>query len=90
MWLAGDEPAAFVVALRDGDAVELSEIGVRAAWRRRGLARALVDRTIDRAAEAGARELTALVASTNLASLALHAAAGLREHDRRAMYQLEL
>lgn len=90
VWLDGEEPAAFVVALRDGDAVEIAEIGVRAGWRRRGLARALVDRTIDAAAEAGVREVTALIASTNVASLALHEAAGLRERERRAMYQLDL
>jgi ribosomal protein S18 acetylase RimI-like enzyme len=90
VWFAGETPAAYVVALRDGDAVEISEIGVRAGWRRRGLARALVDRTIDIAAARDAREVTALIASTNPASLALHVAAGLSERHRRAMYQLDL
>jgi ribosomal protein S18 acetylase RimI-like enzyme len=90
VWLDGDEPGAFVVAMRDGDALEIDEIGVRASWRRRGLARALVDLVIDIAATAGFAEVRALIASTNAASLALHEAAGLRERYRRAMYQLDL
>lgn len=90
VWLDDGEPAAFVIAMRDGDAVEIAEVGVRTRWRRRGLARALVDRTIDVAATRGLREVHALIASTNAASLALHQAAGLRERDRRAMYQLDL
>jgi GNAT superfamily N-acetyltransferase len=90
VWFAGDEPAAFVHAVRHGDLVEIADIGVADNFRRRGLARALVDRTVDAAAVAGAREVQALVASTNTASLALHRAAGFSERWRRSMLQLDL
>jgi L-amino acid N-acyltransferase YncA len=59
-------------------------------WRRRGIARFLVDHAIDLAGRAGAVEVRAVIASSNRASLALHAAAGLREASRQEMFQLNL
>jgi GNAT superfamily N-acetyltransferase len=90
VWFAGTEPAAFVHAIRHGDIVDLADIGVAEKFRKRGLARMLVDRTIAAAAAAGAREVESLVASTNAASLALHRAAGFTERWRRSMLQLDL
>jgi GNAT superfamily N-acetyltransferase len=90
VWFEGDEPAAFVHAVHRGDLVDIADIGVAARFRKRGLARMLVDRTVTAAAAAGAREVQALVASTNTASLALHHAAGFTERWRRSMLQLDL
>ncbi len=91
VWLDGDEPAAFLQLIRDREPIDhvlIDAIGVRAAWRRRGIARALVDHAIDAAARAGAAEVRANIASTNGPSLALHRAAGLREASRREMFEL--
>lgn len=91
VWLDGDEPAAFLQLIRDREPVDhvlIDAVGVRAPWRRRGIARALVDHVIDAAAGAGAVEVRAIVASTNAPSLALHRAAGLRETSRREMFEL--
>lgn len=90
VWFASEVPAAFVHAIRRDDVVDISDIGVAAKFRGRGLARALVERTLAAAAAAGAREVESLVASTNTASLALHRAAGFSERWRRSMLQLDL
>jgi ribosomal protein S18 acetylase RimI-like enzyme len=93
VWLDGDRPAAFLILIRDREPVDhvlIDQIGVAPAWRRRGVARALVDRAIDHAARDGAVEVRGLIASTNRPSLALHEAAGLREAWRREMFELVL
>jgi ribosomal protein S18 acetylase RimI-like enzyme len=91
VWLDGDRPAAYLVLIRDREPIDhvlIDQIGVAPPWRRRGIARALVDHAIDLAARDGAAEVRALIASTNRASLALHAAAGFREAWRREAHQL--
>jgi GNAT superfamily N-acetyltransferase len=93
VWLDRGEPAAFLILIRDRtpvDHVLIDQIGVAPPWRRLGIGRVLVERAIDAAARDGAAEVRALIVSTNHASLALHAAAGLREAWRREMYHLEL
>ncbi len=80
--------AAFVVVLRDADAdgpfAVIDMIGVRAGARRRGLAAALLD---DALARVDAPAVRALIASTNAASLALHASRGFTEVARRTVVE---
>ncbi len=93
VWFDGDRPAGFLILLRDCEPIDhvlIDQIGVAPGWRRRGIAGALVDHAIDLAGRAGAVEVRALIASSNRASLALHAGAGLHEVSRREMLQLEL
>jgi ribosomal protein S18 acetylase RimI-like enzyme len=93
VWFDGNRPAGFLIMIRDSEPIDhalIDQVGVAPSWRRRGIARALVDRAIDFAGRAGAVEVRALIASNNRASLALHAAAGLREISRREMLQLNL
>jgi ribosomal protein S18 acetylase RimI-like enzyme len=93
VWFDGDRPAGFMIVIRDCEPIDhavIDQVGVAPSWRRRGIARALVDRAIDLAGRAGVPEVRALIASSNRASLALHVAAGLREISRREMLQLEL
>jgi ribosomal protein S18 acetylase RimI-like enzyme len=86
--------AAMIIAIRDRDHGDdhdhavIDLIAVAESARRRGLARAIVDRTLEVAARAGVPEVRALIASTNTASLALHAAAGFTELWRRDIWQL--
>ncbi|MCE9575571.1 MAG: GNAT family N-acetyltransferase [Deltaproteobacteria bacterium] len=88
--------AAMVITVRDRDHgadrdhLMIDMIAVAGFAQRRGLARAIVDRTVDRAATCGIPEVRALIASTNAASLALHRAAGFTELWRRDMWQLTL
>jgi GNAT superfamily N-acetyltransferase len=93
VWFDGDRPASFLIMIRDREPIDhalIDQVGVAPRWRRRGIARALVDHAIDLAGRAGALEVRALIASSNRASLALHAAAGLREISRREILQLDL
>jgi ribosomal protein S18 acetylase RimI-like enzyme len=93
VWMDGARAAAFLVLLRErapADHVVIDAIGVGDAWRRRGIGRALVDHAIDAAARDGAREVRALIASTNRASRALHEAAGLRVASTRDVLELRL
>jgi GNAT superfamily N-acetyltransferase len=91
-WIAADGAlAGFAVALRSSDGarayVENDSIGVRAPWRRRGLSTAMLAHMLDVARSAGVAEARALIASTNQASLALHARAGFAERSRRSMWE---
>jgi phosphinothricin acetyltransferase len=93
VWFDGDRPTSFLITVRDCEPIDhalIDQVGVAPHWRRRGIARALLDHAIDVAGQAGALEVRALIASSNRASLALHAAAGLREISRREMLQLNL
>jgi GNAT superfamily N-acetyltransferase len=69
----------------DGPHAIIAAIGVRAAQRRRGLAGAILDDALARMTEPACR---ALIASTNAASLALHASRGFRELRRRTVWEL--
>ncbi len=97
VWLdAQGRAAAMMIAVRDRDHgadrdhLIIDMIAVAGFAQRRGLARAIVDRAVDRAAAHGIPEVRALIASTNLASLALHEAAGFTARWRRDMWQRAL
>jgi predicted GNAT superfamily acetyltransferase len=82
---------AFVVIMRDADPSGpfgvVDAIGVRTSQRGRGVAAAILD---DVLARVDAPQLRALIASSNAASLALHAARGFTELARRVVTELVL
>ncbi len=78
---------AFCLCHDDG-IVEL--VGVDAAWRRRGVATALLGHIARQARAAGIDQLRSICATTNPASLRLHAATGFHETGRRTVWQLDL
>ncbi len=90
-WFAADGTCAgFVIGLRHADHGVVEAIGVASAWRRRGLAAAMLDHLLTAAASAGLPEVRALIASDNAGSLALHHAAGFVERERKALWDLAL
>jgi tRNA threonylcarbamoyl adenosine modification protein YeaZ len=69
-------PAGFVLARRAADEAEIISIGTVPAFRRRGVARRLLDRLGDRLVGAGVRALFIEVAAGNDAARALYEALG--------------
>lgn len=65
-------------------------IGTSRAWRRRGLGRVLLRRAMSALAASGGGDLRAVIASTNAASLGLHASEGFTEHARKAVWEMPL
>jgi ribosomal-protein-alanine N-acetyltransferase len=76
----------FVLAWRAADELHLTDLGVAAAFRRRGLARLLVNDLRAAAEQSGARVILLEVRESNAAALALYVGAGFVELDRRARY----
>ena len=66
--------------------MEIEPLGTRPAFRRRGLARAIVDEVIRRGAERGATSVMVWGISTNAPAVALYESAGLR--SRRVLREL--
>jgi ribosomal-protein-alanine N-acetyltransferase len=79
-------PAGFALFRTAADEAETITIGVRPAFRRRGVARALMAATIERAARRGARALFLEVAEDNPAGQALYASLGFSRVGRRPDY----
>ncbi|HWQ09954.1 MAG TPA: GNAT family N-acetyltransferase [Holophaga sp.] len=79
--------AAWIGVHPDG---EVDEVGVLADLRGHGIARALYRAAGESLAARGAARLEALLASTNAATLALHAGLGFRECTRRTVFELAL
>jgi [ribosomal protein S18]-alanine N-acetyltransferase len=78
-------PTGFLVALAVTGSCEILALGVRSAWRRRGIAGALLRRLL--AAVAGIAPIVLLeVAEDNAAALALYTAAGFARVVRRPDY----
>lgn len=83
--LAGERPVAMGGFLPEPDAVptaRLKRVRVAAAWRRRGIARRLVDRLERLAADAGYRVMRLHVTGRQGAALALYGETGYRITDR--------
>jgi ribosomal-protein-alanine acetyltransferase len=78
----GGEPCGFLLAWRAADELHLTDLGVTAAQRRRGLARGLVTELCQQEA----RVVFLEVRESNSAALGLYAALGFTELDRRARY----
>jgi ribosomal-protein-alanine N-acetyltransferase len=84
---AGDPvPAGFLLARALAAESEILSLGVAAAWRRHGAARALLHAAMARAGEAGAQRTLLEVAEDNLAARALYAAEGFAVVNRRPGY----
>ncbi|HVV86258.1 MAG TPA: GNAT family N-acetyltransferase [Kofleriaceae bacterium] len=90
-WFAADGTCAgFVIGLRHPDHGVVEAIGVHPAFRRRGLAAAMLEHLLAAAAEAELPEVRAMIAGNNAGSLALHAAAGFVERARKQLWDLDL
>ncbi len=87
-WGLVDEPGgeAFLLARVAADEAELLTVAVRPAARRRGLARALVERASAQAAVLGAGAMFLEVAECNAAALGLYASLGFAPRGLRRNY----
>jgi ribosomal-protein-alanine N-acetyltransferase len=81
-----DRIVGYAVVSVAGDIAELQRIAVYPAYRRRGLATALLDAVVEAGRRGGADRLLLEVRSDNAAALACYAAAGFVEIDRRPRY----
>lgn len=82
----GGSVVGFLLAWRAADELHLTDLGVTARARRRGIARVLVAE-LRRAGElAGARVILLEVRENNQAALGLYGGLGFHELDRRARY----
>jgi len=76
----------YAVTWRSGDVVDLQRIAVHPGHRHRGVARSLLDATVAAMRADGADRMLLEVGAGNPAALALYAAAGFVEIDRRRRY----
>ena len=74
--VAGHTPAGFLLARTQSSESEILTLGVVAAWRRQGTARALLQAALTRARRAGAARTLLEVAEDNMAARELYAAEG--------------
>jgi [ribosomal protein S18]-alanine N-acetyltransferase len=79
-------PCGFLLAWRAADELHLTDLGVTAAARRRGVARALVMELLRAGATLGSRVVLLEVRESNAPALALYAGFGFHELERRARY----
>ncbi|MGH7482312.1 MAG: ribosomal protein S18-alanine N-acetyltransferase [Longimicrobiales bacterium] len=84
--LPGPGVVGYTVCWRVLDEAELGNIAVAPAWRGRGVARALLERVIVRAAAKGVRALFLEVRVSNERARRLYAAAGFRQVGMRRNY----
>jgi GNAT superfamily N-acetyltransferase len=73
------EPVGMALLSRRGDRGWVSGVGVLPAWRRRGVARLLMEALLDRAQEAGVRQVALEVIAQNSAARTLYAGLGFVE-----------
>ncbi len=79
-------PCGFLLAWRAADELHLTDLGVSAAARRRGVARALISELRREGERGAARVILLEVRESNAPALALYQALAFRELDRRARY----
>lgn len=82
----GAQPVGFLLAWRAADELHLTDLGVTAHARRRGIGRGLVSELRREGEHDGARVVLLEVRESNAAALALYGALGFQELDRRARY----
>ncbi len=82
----GEEVVGYAIVSVVFEVAELQRVAVAPAYRRRGLARALVADVVSMAAEAAAERLLLEVAESNTGARALYASLGFAEIDRRERY----
>lgn len=80
------ELTAFILLSLAADEAEILTLAVNPSFRRRGLARCLVEQAIVAAAASGAAALFLEVSETNVPALKLYGAAGFGQVGRRAGY----
>jgi [ribosomal protein S18]-alanine N-acetyltransferase len=80
------EVVGFLLAWRAADELHLTDLGVSAAARRRGVARSLVSDLRREGERGGSRLILLEVRESNAPALALYRALGFEELDRRARY----
>lgn len=81
-----DPAGGFVLARVAADEAEIITLAVAPEARRRGIARALLQQAMTRAATAGAATMVLEVAAANLAAAALYAGAGFVQAGHRPRY----
>jgi [ribosomal protein S18]-alanine N-acetyltransferase len=79
-------PAGFAITRVAADEAELLSLGVLEAFRRKGVASALIAQAIEHVAARGAKKLFLEVAENNAAALALYTASGFTRVGRRPDY----
>jgi ribosomal-protein-alanine acetyltransferase len=82
----GGEVTGYAITIRVGEVADLARIGVRPERQQQGTARTLLDEALAAARRDGAERMLLEVSATNVPALALYAAAGFTEIDRRARY----
>jgi ribosomal-protein-alanine acetyltransferase len=82
----GPQRVGFLLAWRAADELHLTDLGVTATARRRGVARALVSELRREGERGGARVVLLEVRESNAPAIALYGALGFQELDRRARY----
>jgi [ribosomal protein S18]-alanine N-acetyltransferase len=82
----GDQVVGFLLAWRAADELHLTDLGVTAKARRRGIARQLVGDLRQRGAEHASRVVLLEVRETNEPALSLYRSLAFVELDRRARY----
>jgi [ribosomal protein S18]-alanine N-acetyltransferase len=83
---SGGVVVGFMLAWRAADELHLTDLGVSAPARRRGIARSLVEGLRREGELTGARAILLEVRESNAPALALYRALGFGELDRRARY----
>ncbi|HXE69632.1 MAG TPA: ribosomal protein S18-alanine N-acetyltransferase [Hyphomicrobiaceae bacterium] len=83
---APGQTVAFILGQVAADQAEILTLGVRADWRRQGIASRLIEALLGAARGAGARALFLDVAAGNTAALALYRRLGFEERGRRRAY----
>ncbi len=81
-----DEPVGLVLARLAADEMEILNLAVAPAQRRRGLGRRLVAEALARGRARGAGQCWLEVRASNQTALAFYRALGFREHSRRPAY----
>ena len=82
----GAQPVGFLLAWRAADELHLTDLGVTAHARRRGIGRGLVSELRREGEHDGARVVLLEVRESNAAALALYGTLGFQKLDRRARY----
>jgi len=82
----GRQIAGFLLAWRAADELHLTDLGVTASARRRGVARALVDELCSEGSRSGTRAIFLEVRESNAPAIAFYTSLAFRELDRRAHY----
>jgi len=83
---AGQRPVGFLLARKVADEMEILNLAVAPAYRRRGTARRLVGEVLARAQARGARQCWLELRASNLAALSFYRTAGFVEGYRRREY----